>query len=139
VRVQASFDGGATYCPFGPVCTVDITNNQPVPYCTSTNSAMAPQDDGIDNFDGGDFAMYPNPNRGDQLFLNMSGLNAAVSIVTVEIYDGFGKRALTATLPVQDGFLNTALELSPDMAAGLYMVNVTAGDITKTERLVIQR
>jgi len=40
---------------------------------------------------------------------------------------------------VQDGFLNTALELSPDMAAGLYMVNVTAGDITKTERLVIQR
>ena len=46
---------------------------------------------------------------------------------------------MTATLPVQDGFLNTALELAPDMAAGLYMVNVTAGDNTRSERLVIQR
>ena len=100
---------------------------------------MAPQADGIDNFDGGDFTMYPNPNRGDQLFLNMSGLDATVSIVTVEIFDGLGKRAMTATLPVQDGMLNTALALTPDMAAGLYMVHVTAGDITKTERLVIQR
>ena len=30
-----------------------------------------------DHFDGGDFAMYPNPNRGDQLFLNMTPDEAA--------------------------------------------------------------
>ncbi len=57
----------------------------------------------------------------------------------MDVFDSFGKRAMTATLPVQDGYLNTALELAPDMAAGLYMVNVTAGDNTRTERLVIQR
>ncbi len=28
-----------------------------------------------------------------------------VAIVTVDIFDSFGKRAMTATLPVQDGFL----------------------------------
>ena len=139
VRVQASFDGGTTYCPFGPVCTVTITNSQPSPYCTTPSAMVEQTDVRSDNFDGGDFAMYPNPNRGDRLFVNMSGFDATVNIVTVEIYDGFGKRVMTATLPVQDGFLNTALELSPDMAAGLYMVNVTAGNITRTERLVIQR
>ena len=139
VRVQASFNGGNTYCPFGQVCTVTITNSQPTPYCT-TPSAMAEQaDDRMDNFDGGDFAMYPNPNRGDQLFLNMTRFDETVSIVTVDIYDTFGKRVMTSNLPVQDGTLNTVLELSTDMAAGLYMVNVTAGEITKTERLVIQR
>jgi hypothetical protein len=139
VRVQASFNGGATYCPLGPVCNVTITNNQPAPYCTSP-SAMAEQPDTrADNFDGGDFAMYPNPNRGDQLFLNMTSFDQRVSIVTVDIYDSFGKRAMSATLPVQDGMLNTVLDLSPDMAAGLYMVNVSAGEITRTERLVIQR
>jgi hypothetical protein len=135
VRVQASFDGGTSYCPLGPVCNVTITNNQPV-YCTPTGGAMQQQaDTRSDNFDGGDFAMYPNPNRGDQLFVNMSGFDATVGIVTVEMYDGFGKRVMTAALPVQDGFLNTAL----DLAAGLYMVNVTAGNSTRTERLVIQR
>ena len=139
MRVQASFNGGVSYCPLGAVCNVTITNNQPAPFCT-TPSAMAQQmDTRSDNFDGGDFAMYPNPNRGDQLFVNMSGFATTVGIVTVEMYDGFGKRAMTATLPVQDGFLNTVLELSPDMAAGLYMVHVTAGDVTNTERLMIQR
>ena len=138
VRVQASFNGGASYCPLGPVCNVTITNNQPI-YCT-TPSAMAEQmDTRADNFDGGDFAMYPNPNRGDQLFVNMTGFDVTVGLVTVEIHDGFGKRAVTATLPVQDGTLNTALALPTDMAAGLYMVHVTAGELTKTERLVIQR
>jgi len=202
VRVQASFDGGTTYCPFGPVCTVGITNNQPTPYCTLTVPVAVCQngftepgelcDDGnLTNGDGCDnnctptacgngiltngeqcddgnlipgdgcdatcqfegpsiplravlgtqphFAMYPNPNRGDQLFMNMSGFDTTVGIVTVEIFDGFGKRSMTATLPVQNGMLNTALELTPDMAAGLYMVHVTAGDITTTERLMIQR
>jgi hypothetical protein len=140
VRVQASFNGGSTYCPLGPVCNVTITNNQPAPFCTPTGGgAMQEQaDTRSDNFDGGDFAMYPNPNRGDQLFLNMSSFSQTVSLVTVDIYDGFGKRVMTNTLPVQDGFLNTVLDLSTDMAAGLYMVNVTAGDITRTERLLIQ-
>lgn len=140
VRVQASFDGGATYCPFGDVCTVTITNNQPTPFCTTPAAAMAEQGHTrMDNFDGGDFAMYPNPNRGDQLFLNMSGIDEEVSIVTMDIFDLFGKRAMSATLPVQDGSLNTALELAPEMAAGMYLVTLTAGERTRTERLVIQR
>ncbi len=139
VRVQASFNGGGSYCPFGPVCQVTITNNQPLPFCTSTNAAMAPQDDGIDNFDGGDFLMFPNPNRGDQLFLNMRRFDTTVGIVTVDIHDIYGKRAMATTLPVQDGYLNTSLILTPDMAAGLYLVTVTAGETTRTERLVIQR
>jgi hypothetical protein len=35
--------------------------------------------------------------------------------------------------------LNTALDLNGDVASGLYMVNITAGDKTYTERLVIQK
>jgi hypothetical protein len=82
---------------------------------------------------------YPNPNRGDQVFLNVSGVPEGVLHVTVDLYDSFGKRVASATLPVQNGVLmNQAVALAPDLAAGLYMLNVTAGDRTLTDRLVVQ-
>ena len=46
--------------------------------------------------------------------------------------------ATRMTLEALDHFLNTVLELNGDLAGGLYMVHITAGDKTYTERLVIQ-
>jgi hypothetical protein len=34
--------------------------------------------------------------------------------------------------------VNTTLDLNGELAAGMYLVNITAGDTTYTERLVIQ-
>jgi hypothetical protein len=45
---------------------------------------------------------------------------------------------MARTIAVQDGFVNTNLELNGDLAGGLYMVNITAGTKAYTERLVIQ-
>jgi len=84
------------------------------------------------------FTMYPNPNRGDQLFLSVSRMEDGVSTVSVDIFDMTGKRVVASTIAVQDGFINTNLELNSELAAGLYMVNVTAGNMSYTERLVIQ-
>ena len=140
VRVQASFDGGNTYCPFGPVCTVGITNNQLSPYCTMPGGgAMAEQTDTrIDEADGGDFAMYPNPNDGSRLFLQMSGIAEDVTTVSVDIYDVMGKRVSTRTVPVSGTAINTVLELDGTITDGLYFVTITTGKDVRTERLVIQ-
>lgn len=44
VSVQPSFDGGATWCPFGPVCTVLIDNSQAAaPRAQPANAAEAPR------------------------------------------------------------------------------------------------
>jgi Secretion system C-terminal sorting domain len=83
--------------------------------------------------------LYPNPVYERQVRLRMDHLTEVDQPVTVDIYDTFGKRAMTATLPVQDGYVNDMIKLSGDMAAGMYMVNITAGNTVKTERLVIQR
>jgi hypothetical protein len=149
VRVAASFNGGTTFCPYGDVCTVGITNNNNTPLCT-------PHDDDDDDDDGDDLTgagsrsaqqfaapqatLYPNPNRDGQLFVSLTDITADVNVVMVDLYDMFGKRVLTATLPVQDGLLlNNDLELNSELPAGLYLVNITAGEFTTTERLVIQR
>ena len=47
-------------------------------------------------------------------------------------------RVTTRAIPVQDGTINTALDLNGSLAGGMYLVNVTAGTKTYTERLVIQ-
>ncbi|HQY00548.1 MAG TPA: T9SS type A sorting domain-containing protein, partial [Flavobacteriales bacterium] len=89
------------------------------------------------------------PNRGDQLYINLSAVDADVHTVSVDIYDLTGKRISARTVAVQDGFLNTVMDLSRipsnsgaaggEIASGIYMINITAGDKTYTERLVIQR
>ncbi|MCC6541105.1 MAG: T9SS type A sorting domain-containing protein, partial [Flavobacteriales bacterium] len=56
----------------------------------------------------------------------------------VDIFDLTGKRVSARTIAVQDGFVKTNLDLNGDLAGGMYMVHVTAGDKTYTERLVIQ-
>jgi hypothetical protein len=136
VRVQASFDGGNTFCPYGAVCSVEITNNAPHP-CTAP-FAGGGNTDRTATTGGMEFAMYPNPNNGDQLFINMSELGDNVSTVSMDLFDIFGQKVMTRTFAAQDGTMNTVIDLDDSMASGLYLVNITAGDVTRTERLVIQ-
>jgi len=82
--------------------------------------------------------MYPNPNRGDQLFVNMSSVQEGVQTVSVDIFDLTGKRVSARTIAVQDGSVRTNMDLNGDLSSGMYMVHVTVGDKTYTERLVIQ-
>jgi hypothetical protein len=144
VDVRVSLDGGATWC-FGPgsssqtaacadaedwgrVCLVTIN---PCLEAMGAGSSMARQGDGT-------FTLYPNPNRGDQLFVSLSSVAAGVNAVNVDVYDLTGKRVMARTIAVQDGFVKTNLDLNGDLAGGMYLVNITAGDKTYTDRLVIQ-
>ncbi|MBL0127226.1 MAG: thrombospondin type 3 repeat-containing protein [Flavobacteriales bacterium] len=144
VEVRASFDGGINWCvggtdpygdltPWGKVCEVYTQacfqqgGNQNMATDPSTGSGVSAMH------------MYPNPNRGDQLFLSLDAIEEGVNTVSVDIYDAFGKRVSARTIAVNDGFINTVLEFNGELAGGLYMVNITAGDATYTERLVIQK
>ncbi len=157
VDVRVSVDGGATWCvghptsalpanncadpedpntAWGKLCTVFISTSS---YCPGPlqggGNNLAEQGPG--SIDGG-LTMYPNPNRGDQLFISLSEVAADVHTVSVDIYDMTGKKVTTRTIAVQDGYLKTALDLNGDLSGGMYLVNITAGDKAYTERLVIQ-
>jgi hypothetical protein len=82
--------------------------------------------------------MFPNPNRGDLLTFSLSAVEEGVNTVSVDIFDLFGKRVSARTIAVTDGGINTVLDLNGDLAAGMYLVNITAGETVYTERLVIQ-
>jgi hypothetical protein len=142
VRVRASFDGGSTYCPYGAVCQVTITNNLALPLCT-TPAAFAGADDRI-HFDGDEnsatavMSMWPNPNSGEELYVTVEGLSNEATTATMDIFDMFGKKVATRTLAVNGTTLNSVVRLEGSLASGLYLVNITAGEQSFTQRLVIQ-
>ncbi|MFZ1732448.1 MAG: T9SS type A sorting domain-containing protein, partial [Flavobacteriales bacterium] len=117
---------------WGKVCMVNITSST---YCPGElqggSSSLATQGDGT-------LTLYPNPNNGDQLFISLTEVGAEVNTVTVDIYDLTGKRVSARTIQIQDGFVNSAMD-AHSIANGLYMVHITAGEKTFTERLVIQK
>ena len=145
VDVRVSLDGGATWC-FGPatadqtaacadteawgkVCLVTINP------CAEVNGGGSSMVVGGNNT----FTMYPNPNRGDQLFIKISRVHEGVKSVNVDIFDLTGKQLTARRLAVQDGVVNSTLELNGELPNGTYLMNITAGSKAFTERLVIQR
>jgi hypothetical protein len=131
VDVRVSKDAGATWCtssdPWGNICSVTID--------------QTPAGSGNQNFaaeGAGELRMFPNPNRGDVLTFSLSAIEQGVNTVSVDIFDLFGKRISARTIAVTDGHVNTTLDLNGELAAGMYLVNITAGETLYTERLVIQ-
>ncbi|MBS1581307.1 MAG: lamin tail domain-containing protein, partial [Bacteroidetes bacterium] len=126
VRVRASLDNGLTFCPFGATCQI-------------STAPCARPGGRVETVDANELRMWPNPNRGDQLYLSMDAFNKPVDLVTVDITDMFGKRVMSETIAVSGGNLNTVLQLHDRLSGGVYIVDLTAGEQTISKRLVIQR
>ena len=135
VDVRISRDGGLTWCtsnaPWGNVCQVTI-GEPPV----NANSLMVVDHQGAQF--AGELALFPNPNQGDVLNFSLSAIKEGVNTVSVDIYDLTGKRLSARTLAVADNSVNTTIDLGGELAAGMYLVNITAGTATFTERLMVQ-
>ena len=145
VEVRASFDNGTSYCdtyaasnPYAPkwgrVCLLSTSG------CPSGNGGNQNMAGDVDSSTGSprQLVLYPNPNQGDQLFLRIDQVKEGLGTVSVDILDTFGKRVGSSTVATSEGVVNTVIDLRGELAAGMYLVNITAGNDTFTERLVIQ-
>lgn len=83
--------------------------------------------------------LFPNPTNGDQVRIELGGIDPELTVASLDITDLFGKRVWSTTLPLQDGVLNTSLTLPGDLAGGLYVATIVAGEQLFTERLMIAR
>ncbi|MEO8068910.1 MAG: T9SS type A sorting domain-containing protein, partial [Flavobacteriales bacterium] len=62
-----------------------------------------------------------------------------VEEVTVDVFDLFGRRVLANTIAT-DGAeeLSTVLAMPKTMVTGVYLVNITAGTLHYSERLMVE-
>jgi 2',3'-cyclic-nucleotide 2'-phosphodiesterase / 3'-nucleotidase / 5'-nucleotidase len=126
VIVRASFDNGTTWCAFGASCQVCLGAAPP----TTQRIANAVNASSV--------VIWPNPNDGERISLSVEIGSEFDGTAQVDVFDMFGKKVMARTIIVSGPSMNTTLELSGELASGLYMVNITMGEETFTERLIIQ-
>ncbi|MFT4678102.1 MAG: hypothetical protein ACI84C_000151 [Flavobacteriales bacterium] len=136
VRVRAVFPNGATGAYGAPEC-VSIVGPITLPNVDGpTVELLDEQKDLSDAIVAPEAAIYPNPNNGQILNVNLSGVESTV--VTMDIIDMFGKTVQAEQITVSTGNVNEVINLN-GLASGVYVVRITMGDITQTERLVIEK
>lgn len=128
VQAQASFDGGLTYCPLGATCVVTILN---VPAQGGQRALEVTA--GVD-----ELALWPNPTADGAFDLRWSGLPEDASTVELAVIDLSGRVMQQEQLPVADGLLTARIAPGTPLSSGLYFVRLTAGELQRTERLVVR-
>jgi len=89
-----------------------------------------------DNFAA--LALYPNPNNGEFVNINLSNVAADVERITIDIFDTFGKRVISRQIANSGNSFNTIMPLD-GIASGVYVVTIVAGEDVRTERMIVQR
>jgi hypothetical protein len=120
---------------FGPAHVIAVNGTAPAPAF-----ATAPAQEPISAVEvaGGNISsnIYPNPNNGDVMNINLTGVTS--SEVFVRIMDSMGREVYTNRYSV-DGSLNTMVSFSKPLAQGVYMVEFTAGTEVITQRMMVTK
>lgn len=128
-----------------PIFTGNVAGNWGNERIIAVNgtSAMEMEEDNSDSLTGFGYNdsnvsanLYPNPNNGDMVNLNMTGITA--KDVHIRIMDGMGKVVYTNRYTVE-GSLNTIVTFSKPLASGLYMVEFTSGSEVTTQRMMVAK
>jgi plastocyanin domain-containing protein len=87
------------------------------------------------SFNGITASIYPNPNDGNTVALNVNGMEG---VLQVKVTDATGKLIQRSQYVVEGG-LNTNLNFDHTLSSGLYLVELTNGHQSQTMRMVVNR
>ena len=131
VRIRPNFNyGNGTY---GPVQRIQVAN--------TAASVMLPgeETDSMVEKSAETFVaanLYPNPNSGEMVNLNVSGVES--DNVFVRVLDAMGRVVYTNRFTV-DGSLNTIVTFAQPLASGIYNVEFTVDGEIMTERMIVTK
>lgn len=131
VLVRGSLDDGATWCDWGPSCSVRISWTPLAP-----GMIREPEET---THDLPEPLVYPNPTDGENVHFILNGMDPELTTVTLDITDLFGKHVMSTMLPVNDGESRTVLSLKDDLSNGIYVVNIRAGNEVTSTRFALMR
>jgi hypothetical protein len=88
---------------------------------------------GLDEYDGGDFMMYPNPAKNK---FKVKSIKFKVYDATLEIYDLHGRKLLEKQIPA--GSLTFEIDVS-SLESGVYGCKLITENKSITKKLIIQK
>jgi hypothetical protein len=117
---------------YGPVQVIQVTGSSTSMMLPELNEGMdANKSQSKDALAG----IYPNPNNGEMVNINLTGLTS--ESVSMRIYDSFG-RLVTDRLYAVDGNLNTIVVFDQQLVSGIYTIDFRCGDDFFTQRMIVQ-
>jgi 1,4-alpha-glucan branching enzyme len=126
VKVRSMHFDATTTTAYGSVACVRTIGSAGM---TTENSEVVSQA----LMNGAEAMIYPNPNNGHSLNLQINGMDGDV---LVRVIDANGKLVLMDRLVVE-GSLNTSLTFSQGLSNGLYQVEISSGASRNTMRLSV--
>ncbi len=132
VSVRSFIDGSWT--AYGPDCPVTS------PPSLSARFGIFPEDnvevESIDEIHSNfEMKIYPNPNQGEFVYLNLQGLNGDAGLMVNDI---FGKTVLSQQLNGEYGNYNKTLRFNKKLDPGFYLITVVSGNQKITKKLIVQ-
>jgi hypothetical protein len=115
-------------------------------YSTACNITIAgPQAEGLADVmvskvaaEGG-MGIYPNPNIGSEVRVELSGIEEGAHDVAVTIYDIYGKLMTRDVFGHQGSQLSRLVRFEQNLATGMYLVHVTIdGENFYTEKMIVK-
>lgn len=83
--------------------------------------------------------IFPNPNNGSEVSINLSNIADEHQTVSVEVFDIYGKRVHIEQFANTGSNLNAVISFTQKLASGMYLVNISLNDTqVVAERLVVQ-
>jgi hypothetical protein len=92
-------------------------------------------DDDQEQSNGIAMALFPNPNDGERVVLNINGLEGEIHVVVV---DATG-RTVKSLIQSIEGDVNMELSFEHQLSAGLYQVYVVNGEYRQTLKMVVSK
>jgi hypothetical protein len=87
----------------------------------------------------GGMGIYPNPNTGSEVRVELNGIEDGAHNVEVTIYDIYGKLMTRDVFGHQGSQLSRLVRFETELATGMYLVHVTIdGNIFATEKLIVK-
>lgn len=81
-------------------------------------------------------ALYPNPNNGAMVNLNLTDVESETALVTVA--DALGNLVYKYTLVANNGSVNTIITFDRELASGVYVVSILEGEELFNMKLVVE-
>jgi hypothetical protein len=83
--------------------------------------------------------IYPNPNSGTEVRIDLDGIEEGTHDVSVTIYNIFGKLITNDSFGHQGSRLSRLVSFENELATGIYLINITVdGENFATEKLIVK-
>ncbi|MFM7104373.1 MAG: T9SS type A sorting domain-containing protein, partial [Flavobacteriales bacterium] len=128
VRIRPNFSYGAGV--YGPVQRIRVNGT-----AAGTTIEEVTESDAMRSDNEASANIYPNPNSGDMVNINLFGVEGAVA---VRVIDATGRIVYTETYFVE-GSLNTIATFAEPLAAGVYNIEFNSNGNVTTERMMVTR